>query len=120
MEKTVEPAITLLGKEEDENESFKRMFLDAIDETLKHFFNDVAVGAIYFYMEKTCCLRKEEIAGKPEAFSACLHRLMGAGALVIEDRILKTLCSKLGLQSAQESTGTFSERIVELRRSRVP
>jgi len=115
MEDISESASVLVSKNEEKADDFSRMLLDAIDEALKRFFNETAVGSVYFYIECMCHLPREEIAEKPDVFSTSLEKLMGQGALVIEDKILKALYVKLDLELAEEESHGFADCIGELR-----
>ncbi len=99
-----------------ETPSFDQLLLNSIDEALTSLFNRSAIRSIYFYVEKICHLSLDEIPKKPDVFSGSLHQLLGAGALVIEEGVLKTLYSKLKLQLAEEESYTFADYIDELRK----
>lgn len=90
------------------------LLLDTVDETVKQVFKEIGAEAIYNYLEKVCGLRREEIAKKPEIFSACLERLLGSGASLIESLILKDLYRKLELEIEEKKGYEFSECIKEL------
>ena len=115
MEDNSESAPVLMSKSEEKVDDFSRLLLDAIDEALKRLFNETAVGSVYFYIECMCHLPREEIAEKPEVFSTSLEKLMGQGALVIEDKILEALYVKLGLELAEEESHGFADCVCELR-----
>jgi len=110
-----ESTTVLTSKNEEKADDFSRLLLDAIDEALKRLFNETAVGSVYFYIERMCHLPREEIAEKPEVFSTSLEKLMGQGALVLADKILKALYVKLGLELAEEEGYGFADCICELR-----
>jgi hypothetical protein len=85
MSQTVESAkenvVTPVIERVDHAGDFSRLMLEALDETLRLLFNEPAVGAIHFYLEKLCHLPREAVAENPEAFSAGLQKLMGQGAM---------------------------------------
>lgn len=87
----------------------------AIDETLKQVFKEAGAQVIYSFIENKCHLKLEEIAEKPEDFSAGLERLLGSAAPVIEKMILKNLYSKLQLKYEEKEGYMFSDYIEELR-----
>lgn len=90
------------------------LLLDAVDKTMKQVFKEVGAEAIYNYLENVCHLRREEIAKKPEVFSAGLERLLGSGASLIESLILKDLYRKLGLEIEEKKGYEFLDWIKEL------
>jgi hypothetical protein len=90
--------------------------LSVVDETLMQVFREAGAKVIYDFLANNCHLKHEEIAEKPEVFSAGLERLMVSGAPVIEILILKNLYSKLGLEFKEEEGYGFSDYIRELRK----
>jgi hypothetical protein len=93
------------------------LLLTAIDETLKQIFKRAGTKVIYDFIENKCHLKREEIAEKPEEFSASLKRLMGSAAPVIERLILENLHSKLRLECEEKGKAGygFSDYLKELR-----
>ena len=90
------------------------LLLTVVDETMRQVFREAGTEAIYNYIENKCHLKREEIAGKPEVFSAGLERLLDSAALVIEKLILKNLHSKLELKFEEKKGYEFSDYIKEL------
>ena len=95
--------------------SMNDLLLDAIDETLQHIFKEEGAKAIYTFLENNNHLRRQEIAEKPEIFSAGLEKLMVSAAQVIERMILERLYSKLGLKFREREGYEFSDYVRELR-----
>ncbi len=100
-------------------ETLDDLLLKAVDETLNQVFREEGTKAIYDYLENNSHMKREEIAEKPEAFSAGLERLMVSAAQMIENLILKKLYSKLGLRFREKEGYEFSDYIKELSRSAV-
>lgn len=92
------------------------LLLSIIDETLKHVFEEAGANVIYSYLGNKCHLKREEIADKPEVFSAGLKNLLGSGASVIEKTILENLYSKLKFRFKEERDYELSDYIMELRK----
>ncbi len=97
-------------------EGWNAFFVEVVDETLKQIFKEDGAKVIYEFLENHSCLKLEEIADKPEVFSASLERLMVSAARVIEQIILKNLYSRLGLKFEEKEKHSFSDYIRELRR----
>jgi hypothetical protein len=95
--------------------SLDDLLLDVIDETLKHVFKEPGAKVIYDYLKDQCHLKREEIAEKPEVFSAGLERLLKSGAVLIEKMILINLSSKLQLKYEEKEGYEFSDYIHELK-----
>ena len=96
--------------------SLDDLLFSVVDETMKQVFRDVGTKVIYDYLANNSHLKREEIAEKPEVFSAGLERLLVSAAPVIENLILKNLYSKLGLKFVEKEGYEFSDYIKELRK----
>lgn len=90
------------------------MLLEAVDETFTHVFREAGAKAVYKFIENNCHLKREEIAERPDVFSAGLEKLLGSGAPVLQDLILKKLCCKLELKPAERDPSDFADYIKEL------
>ena len=90
-------------------------FAEAVDDTLKQIFKEDGTKVIYEFLENNARLKLEEVADKPEIFSATLERLMVSAAHVIEKMILKKLYRRLRLKFEEKQGYEFSDYIRELR-----
>jgi len=90
-------------------------FAEAVDDTLKQIFKEDGTKVIYEFLENNARLKLEEVADKPEIFSATLERLMVSAAHVIEKMILKKLYRRLGLKFEEKKGYEFPDYIRELR-----
>jgi len=95
------------------------LLLSVVDETLEQIFKGAGAKVIYKFMENKCHLRREEIAEKPEVFSAGLERLLGSAGPVVEKMILRNLHSKLRLRFVERKGYGFSDYVKELRKSAI-
>lgn len=77
------------------NRDFKRLLLEAIDEGLSSL-GDSSEQAIYFYLEKTYAIKKQDIPNKIEEFTDAIRKIFGQGAKFLEIQILKHLYEKVG------------------------
>lgn len=96
--------------------SLDGLLLGVVDETIRHVFRDAGANVIYKYIENECNLNWEEIAEKPEVFSAGLETLLGSGASVMEKLILKKLYRKLELEYKEKEGYELLDHIKELRK----
>lgn len=85
---------------------------------MKQVFNETGTKIIYDYLRKDCHLNWEEIAEKPEVFSAGLEKLLGSAAPVIEKLILKNSYREFGLEYEEKEGYEFSDHVEELRKRR--
>lgn len=99
----------------EKRENWNDFFAEVVDETLKQIFRDDGAKVIYEFLEKHSRLKLEDVAEKPEVFSASLKRLMVSAARVIEQMILKNLYSRLGLKFEEKNGYEFSDYLRELR-----
>jgi hypothetical protein len=90
------------------------LLLSVVDETMRQVFKEEGVRVIYGYLENNSHLKREEIAEKPEVFSAGLEMLLGSAAPVIEKLILKNMYSKLELKFREKKGYEFSDYVKEL------
>jgi len=97
-------------------ETLDDLLLKMVDETMREVFSGAGSKVICDFLQNNCHLKPEEIAEKTEIFSAGLRRLLGSGALVIENLILKNLYSKLGLKIEDKKGYGFSDYIKEVRK----
>ena len=90
-------------------------FAEAVDDTLKQIFKEDGARVIYEFLENHGRLKLEEVADKPDVFSATLEKLMVSAAHVIEKLILKKLYCRLGLKFEEKKGYEFSDYIRDLR-----
>jgi hypothetical protein len=99
----------------EKRESLDDSLLDVVDATLNRVFSEQCAEDIFDFLRKEHHLKREEIAEKPEVFSAGLNKLLGAGAVAIEKLILKTLRSEFQLNIAEKGDYEFSDYIKKLK-----
>ena len=93
------------------------LLLSAVDETLRQIFREAGTQVIYNYLQSKHNLKREEIAEKPEVFSAGLEELLVSAARVIEAMVLKNSYRRAGLKFAEKKDYEFSDHIRKLRQS---
>jgi hypothetical protein len=74
---------------------FEKLMLEAIDEGLSSL-GESSKQAIYFHLEKTFDIRREEIPDRVSAFSQAIENIFGAGAGCLEILIMQRLYEKVG------------------------
>ncbi len=93
---------------------FKCLFIKAIDESLS-YLGESAKYYIYFHLEYTFGVRREEIPEKPEIFAEKLEELFMDGSTYIERLILKRLFENVGLELKCKKGYSFTDYINEIR-----
>jgi len=73
--------------------SFETAIMDAIEEGLAPF-GQSNKQTIYLYIENTFKIKKQEIPYKIEEFAEAIEQIFGAGAKLIEIRIIEALHEK--------------------------
>jgi hypothetical protein len=68
-------------------------------------------GIILRFLELNSSFRRDELAEKPELFARELEGLLGDGAKIIEERMIRNLYSKIGMEYKKEEGRAFSEYI---------
>jgi len=87
---------------------FEKLFMEAVDEGLTSL-GESCRHMVFFYLENTYSIKRQDIPKKPKAFAEGLEKIFGEGALVIEKIIVKTLYSKLGLQYKDKEAFVFMD-----------
>ena len=77
------------------NRCFEELLAEAVDEGLSSL-GDSAKQAIYFHLEKTFSIEKQNIPNKIEEFTNAIEKIFGLGAKTLEIRIIKSLYEKVG------------------------
>lgn len=75
-----------------------RILLEAVDESLSSL-GESSKQSIYFHLDNSFNIKKQEIPNKVEAFVDALEKIFGLGADFIESLILKRLAEKIELDS---------------------
>ena len=101
------------GKEKD----FEKLFIEAVDEGLETL-GESGKHMIFFHLDKSYSIKKHQISRRPEAFAKGLEQIFGAGATVLQRLILKSLCSKLGLEYEDVGGRPFTDYVNWVRESK--
>jgi hypothetical protein len=97
-------------------ETLDDLLLKVIDDTMRQVFREEGTKIIYGFLANNSHLKREEIAEKPEVFSAGLEKLMVSAAQIIEKTVLKNLHRRVGLKFVEKEGYEFSDYIKELRK----
>jgi len=82
--------------------NFDKTLLEAVDHALLAF-GESPREAIYYHLNKTFQLQREDIPDETDKLSYALNTIFGPGAQVIEKLIIKNLYSKLHLNFEEET-----------------
>ena len=74
---------------------FEKLLLEAVDEGLSSL-GESSKQSIYYYLEKSFHIKKQEIPYKVEAFVDAIEKIFGFGANFLEILIMKRLYEKVG------------------------
>jgi hypothetical protein len=85
------------------NASLNKALLDAVDSGLL-VLGENSRKAIYFHLEKTFKIKREEIALKFEEFKESLEDIFGPGAEIIKEAIIRELRAKLDLDFEEKES----------------
>jgi hypothetical protein len=75
--------------------SFEKLLLKAIDEEFSSL-GKTSRKALYFHLEKDFKLSKRNIPNKIQDFTEAIESIFGAGAKILEIRIMKNLFQDMG------------------------
>ena len=76
--------------------SFQQILLEAIDEALASLGENVKTS-IYFHLEDSFNVKRQDIPQKTDDFSDALERIFGLGAKHLELLFIKSLHAKIGV-----------------------
>lgn len=79
----------------------RQVLLEAVDEGLL-ILGESSRKAIYFHLQHTYSLTREDIPDKPNVFAEDLRKIFGDGAKTIEESIVQSLYRKLGTRYTEK------------------
>ncbi len=80
-----------------QNIDFQNFFPESVENAFKHILGESGTHAVYHYIRNEYKLHRSNIANKMSLFNEALNNLFGTGAAVLQEEVLKDVCSKLGL-----------------------
>ncbi len=97
---------------------FEKLLLEAVDEGLTSL-GESSKQAIYFHLEKSFNIKKQEIPQCTEGFVHAVEKLFGMGANFLETLILKALYEKTGLTDKEAAFKklTFTETVAAVKQT---
>ena len=96
-------------------DNFTKIMLAAIEEGLSSL-GDSPKDAIFYHLESSFQLKKEDIPSNLTEFKQALERIFGPGAPYLEKAITKSLYGKLGLDFKDEKTNDFIDSAHDARK----
>ena len=99
------------------NGEFEKLLVEAIDESLSSL-GDSPKQSIFFHLENTFKIKKQEIPNNIASFDVALKKLFGPGADFLETLIVKKLCEKADLvfKEPTPKDASFTEIITSIKR----
>ncbi len=93
--------------------TFDDVVMHTIDEVVRSVFEDEIAETIFrFSTEKS----SGRVNDRVRAFADSLPKILGTGSVIIEDLILETLYSKLGLKLEWKKDYRFPDYITDLKK----
>jgi hypothetical protein len=86
---------------------FGKLLLESVDEALTSL-GESSKQAIYFHLEKSFSIRKDEIPSEVEDFAEAIEKTFGLGARFLEILIIKCLSEKTGTVVAFDDSKDFT------------
>lgn len=87
----------------EEASSVQNVIIECVDECLKELGESVR-KVIYFHLERSFGINRNEIPVQPEAFCQAMRSIFGQGAIVIERLIMRKIRERFKLYSNPESS----------------
>ncbi len=106
-----------LKEPKSSNNNFEKLLIETVDRELASM-GDSGKEAIYFYLKSAFEIEKHQIPDKIENFVDALEEIFGAGAKLIELRIIEALHERVNEFKYFPNQGdlTFTEYLAALRR----
>jgi hypothetical protein len=103
-------------KQKPTKEEFKVAIIETIDEIFSSFSN-LDKQKIYFHLENSFKIKKQEIPCKIEDFADAIEQMFGVGAKLIEIRIIEALHKRIPdfMFSPKKGAVIFKEYVANLR-----
>ena len=97
---------------------FDAILLEAVAEGLSSM-GESSKKAVYFHIEKSFNIRREEIPSRVDDFARAIENIFGLGAHFLEILIMKRLHERIrgGFRWSESSDFTFSEYIIVAKRN---
>jgi hypothetical protein len=100
--------------------NFNRILLSAVEESLASSLGDSSKQAIFFHLESSFKLKKENIPSNLGEFARALEGIFGPGAPFLEKLITKRLHQKLGIQFEEAESRNFIQSIDSAKKHSAP
>ena len=105
----------IIGLEVSKKQQNWNTFLaDVVDDVIKQIFKEDGAKVIYNFLETHAQLKLEDVANRPKVFSESIQTLMLSAANIVEQNILISLYSKLGIKFEDKKGYKFADYIQEL------
>ena len=98
------------------NQLISKIIEEAVDKTLD-VLGKSAKQALYYHLEHTFGINRNEIAEKPEEFIDVLYKIFGPAAEMLEKSIVRELVTTGILSDVQAVNKRFAEVVKEIRES---
>jgi hypothetical protein len=92
--------------------TFDDVVMQTIDEVVRNVFEDKTAETIFRYSGEA---GSENVDDRVRAFAGSLPKILGTGSVIIEDLILETLYSRLGLELQWKKDYGFTDYVIELK-----
>lgn len=103
-------------KHKSRENGFEAAMIEAVDESFSPFGHS-SKQAIYFHLENTFKIKKQGIPYKIEEFEDAIEQIFGAGAKLIEIRIIEALHERIQdfVHFPKKADLVFTEYVANLR-----
>jgi hypothetical protein len=94
-------------------ERFNKILLEAVDFTFDSL-GESCNQALYFHLETSFHVRREEIPNKTRFFDRALKLIFKSGSVFLEKLILKKMCEELNVEFEEKETFDYVEAIAKI------
>lgn len=90
---------------------FRELLKEAVCTGLKNVLGESQCDTVWFYLKKRSSTIQDEIACNPAVLSEGLEKIFGAGAVVLENHVVKALFSRLDLGGLDVKNQGFIDQV---------
>lgn len=98
-----------------DDKQLRAILIEVVDESLKSVIGESGREVVYYYLQSSYAIRRENIPENLEAFTEFINSFFGLGAKIIEKTIIRNLCLKLGIRTKQMEDVKLTQFIKSIR-----
>lgn len=93
-----------------------RKIIDALAHSAQDVLSELGSGvssSVLYHLQRKLSVTQEELFEDPDRFASGLESVFGVGAYLLEEKIIDSMCSELGIK-LERNAGSFINRFYEI------